>query len=756
MSAPMLTPGSGGGSKPKPVPYDPLSSIQAPKPKPEPQKPIVPIVVYTAFDADTAEKLKNRLEETIHPVDQPKQTETYDPPPPRKATEKSSQPSLPDVEEPELTVADLEFDWSSEAPFPSLDAGEMSDYFSAQEDNLVRDVSISLQHEKFILDYLEDPLEYLKHFATYTWDEESDAAAEKFIQWYVERFRSELEKQREYTWSLDALSDIEYWIREVANDKNESVIVVDLETGETLFVRYGDRDSVTMHTLHQKLAEGRNIALIHNHPNNSGASPADLSAAAWLDAEYMMIVNRDGAVHRHQKIDGEIVELEPLHNPDIVAPIDPLETVVDSIAYWIQTLRESGNPAEMVMEQGKPLWWQEGNIIVPYHTDETIEEVAARMIGPPPSEAVSREQYEKLHIAHQKQLAEFTAYLRELNPSDTSLGVINIPAPGWSTFNEHSPRGARLRVRHATRATLLYPIDDISDQRIQVMRRWNSLSPVEQKIEMALTGSNANIDRYVKFNNADHDFDYTLSWLQTHEDTISDAANDFKVSSISLNTILGSELMYDYGWDDSQQDSSMRSGFRDAALRFGELVSWDKLAESWDGAGIANAHYPALVDAYFHIDAQLEPGEVHPWQLDPNAPDLESAPQLTASDERKSEYVTRWADFYENRTFDQLSQREQEVALFWIRQEKLVDVPWNLRQDIAYYASSVEGSVRTAAMIGRMYSDQLTALDSTSNVWNNPRDIARVWGRYRSADHYFDYLGNAQLAYPIADFFSAR
>ena len=68
MSAPILTPGSGGAGKPKP----------------EPQKPIVPLVVYTAFDAQTAEELKKRLEETIHPVDQPsptRQKQTFDPPP---------------------------------------------------------------------------------------------------------------------------------------------------------------------------------------------------------------------------------------------------------------------------------------------------------------------------------------------------------------------------------------------------------------------------------------------------------------------------------------------------------------------------------------------------------------------------------------------------------------------------------------------------------------------------------------------------
>ena len=62
-----------------------------------------------------------------------------------------------------------------------------------------------------------------------------------------------------------------------------------------------------------------------------------ISSAAWLDAEHMLIVNPDGKVHRHQKVDGALVELEPLHYPDIVAPVDPVETALHSIAYWIQT-----------------------------------------------------------------------------------------------------------------------------------------------------------------------------------------------------------------------------------------------------------------------------------------------------------------------------------------------------------------------------------------------------------------------------------
>jgi len=426
------------------------------------------------------------------------------------------------------------------------------------------------------------------------------------------------------------------------------------------------------------------------------------------------------------------------------------------VAYWVQSLSETGNPPERVMEQGEPLWWQEENIIVSYHTNETIEQVAARMIGPPPNEELSGDSYGQLHDVHLKELSEFTAYLRELNPDYTEAGTINIPVPGWSSQKVLTSIGPQIVGIHATGATFLNSKLATYNQVEEIVTRWNSLSPVEQQIEMALMGGDANIDRLVQLDNAEHDFDYTLAWLQTHENTINQAADDFKISSVSLNTTLGSELMFDYGLDDSVQDANMWSGFRDVFLRFGELLSWRKLQESWDGAGIANAHYPALVDAYFHIDAQLEQGETHPWKLDPDAPDLESAPELKPSDDEKSDYVEAWADYLDNRSFDDLSQREQEVALFWIRMGKLDDVPWKLRQDIGHYVATVEGSVRIAAMINRMYSDRLKELDSTADVWDNPRDIARVWGRYRSADQYFDYLGNAHLAYPIADYWSRQ
>ncbi|MCY3781923.1 MAG: hypothetical protein OXG78_16535, partial [Chloroflexi bacterium] len=56
---------------------------------------------------------------------------------------------------------------------------------------------------------------------------------------------------------------------------------------------------------------------------------------------------------RHQKIDGEIVELKPLHFSDIVAPVDPQETAMAELAYMLQTWSETGNPPEAVFEQGE-------------------------------------------------------------------------------------------------------------------------------------------------------------------------------------------------------------------------------------------------------------------------------------------------------------------------------------------------------------------------------------------------------------------
>ena len=97
----------------------------------------------------------------------------------------------------------------------------------------------------------------------------------------------------------------------------------------------------------------RNIALLHNHPNNMGATLANLSAAAWLKAEFPLVTSPDGTLHHYARVGGEMIPLGPTRNPEYAGPVDPMETALADAAYLIQTLSELGNPPEMVMEQGE-------------------------------------------------------------------------------------------------------------------------------------------------------------------------------------------------------------------------------------------------------------------------------------------------------------------------------------------------------------------------------------------------------------------
>jgi len=335
------------------------------------------------------------------PSDPPADAERQEPPDERRGSSDTTQnqaPTKPDYapdeeEESETVAVDREKAWSYEDIFLSMDAVDLSYYSSLREYDLVREVATCLRHEKLIHFFLDDPREFLKHFATYTWDEEADAAAEEFIQWYVERFRPELERQLDILTSGPAFGEVEEtiedltfgveedkfkdltvgdvedaikdptfgeaedtitrWHKDLTNDEREVVIAIDLITGETLFVRYGDEDSVTLHDEQKELVEDRYVALLHHHPKNGAASLADLDATKWLKGEFLLVSNPDGTLHRYARVGEAMIPLEPTRNPEYAAPVDPLETAAADAAYLAQTLLEMGNPPERVMEQGE-------------------------------------------------------------------------------------------------------------------------------------------------------------------------------------------------------------------------------------------------------------------------------------------------------------------------------------------------------------------------------------------------------------------
>ncbi len=343
MTKPMLTPGSGGGGKakkiqktylpsyisvyikPSPKPSDPLSSIQPPTSKRTEQSQSPPGV---------SQSERTVLIETRN-APLPEQSANDEPLPdiaqdrfPADAGEPPWQPGLVDYR--------LGDRWSRQDPIRDLSAADLAYYLPAQQDDLVRGVATAVQNEGFILHFLDEPIKYLKYFAEYGWDEDSDQAAEEFIQWYVERFRPELERERDKMWDWVNFNEAQEAIQDLRNDENESVVVIDLDTKEILFRRQGGRDSTTLQEFHQKLTEERNIAMIHNHPNNTGASPSDLQGADWLEAEFLIVVNPDGRLHRYARLGDAMIELEPLHSPEMMANIDPLETLATDLVLLVR------------------------------------------------------------------------------------------------------------------------------------------------------------------------------------------------------------------------------------------------------------------------------------------------------------------------------------------------------------------------------------------------------------------------------------
>ena len=348
-------------------PMDPIpSGGGAPKPKPSSYLPTYITVYINKPDPSSAEPpIPNDIVAVLSPAssDQPAYVDRQARPDAHRdsdrATEEQAQSMpeyLPDLEAASETAGvNLGNVTSHEDLFLSMDAVDLSYYFSMQEYELVREVATCLRHEKLIHFFLDDPRACLKLFPTYTWDDEADGAAEEFIQWYVDRFRTELEEQRDIARSGPAFGaakdTIERWRKDLTNDAREVVIAIDLRTGETLFVRYGDEHSVSLQDKQKELVEDRYIALLHHHPNRGAASLADLDAADWLKAEFLLVSNQDGTLHRYARVGETMIPLEPTRNPEYAAPVNPLETAAADAAYLAQTLLEIGNPPEMVMRQ---------------------------------------------------------------------------------------------------------------------------------------------------------------------------------------------------------------------------------------------------------------------------------------------------------------------------------------------------------------------------------------------------------------------
>ena len=401
------------------------------------------------------------------------------------------------------------------------------------------------------------------------------------------------------------------------------------------------------------------------------------------------------------------------------------------------------------MQQDAPLWWQEENIIVRYRTDETVEEVASRMISPRPVPFPNDDPYyDQLYETHLLESEGIPRLLRELNPPGSATGIVFIPAPGWWVSSKSGI------IRHSGRT--LYDLP--SSERYEVEVWWEELSPVEQEIELALAATSNARPGSANFDNI-RSFEFVMEWIAKNSKAFEDYSGNGMLKALP-ELLIASEYLFDYGGRDGQQDFGVRHS----------IVPDER---AWNSVGISNVHYATLFDAYYRIQAQLEEGSEHPWHSNSNAPDLSTIEQLEPDNEALQAHASdiympqgRWTD---DSKFSDLAPEQQEAVRFSLLDEmyaaKLADHP-ELRQQIAQYLVTDEGAIHAASMIAHMYLN-----DYISTNWEAPQDIlqiaedlapedmARIWGRYRSGLELFERypvasgeLGpNARLALPIAE-----
>ncbi len=295
---------TGGISLPPPPRYDPRPDSQKPGGKPAKKTIIplprpnvdIPLVAYTSGDIHKARDIENRYQDLIQDH------------------------LLPD---------DIDYQ-EAQAAFERADVHRLSDeqqlridyLLGTEDDPLTRSMLLAIKHEGIPSHLTFD--EYMTRFADWGLVEESDRRA-----WQVMQSN----------------------IKDVTNDNWESARAIDLNSGEEVFLRAGSKDSVLLQDEQKRMLEGRDIALIHNHPNNSPASNADLSAAIDLGVMFLVLVTPAGLQYHYRRYGDEMKLVEVIHNSDYVALSSAEEDEESRAAYEAQLLAEAGNPAEWVMRQ---------------------------------------------------------------------------------------------------------------------------------------------------------------------------------------------------------------------------------------------------------------------------------------------------------------------------------------------------------------------------------------------------------------------
>ena len=229
------------------------------------------------------------------------------------------------------------------------------------DDELVSAVAKSVRHEGLFEHYYDDLVGYLKHFAPYGWDAGADRQAEAYLQKYIEEMRLHYagQAEREEWLELADSPSVTAWKQYAAKSGIERVLVLDAKTQAMLH----DQPGVVGDDGHQTaglqdyvvdvLRQFETI-YIHNHPNGTGASAADLQSAFDAGADMLIVVTEGGyeEVYIRGSLEMKLVRRGPASYE--VGPLTTGEFVEQVARSQRQARLEADDPAEYVFHEDEP------------------------------------------------------------------------------------------------------------------------------------------------------------------------------------------------------------------------------------------------------------------------------------------------------------------------------------------------------------------------------------------------------------------
>ena len=248
-------------------------------------------------------------------------------------------------------------DWPGGVPLSQGQSLHVDHLLSIEDDTMVREMLIGIKRDgippaAFVNDYLSQ-------FAEWGWDDLSSA-----------RTLQVLETVRNSDWDdLLAQADrelIETTAQDLADNTIEGLIVIDAKTGETLLNRTGvlgagGSQYVGLQDHEVDAFAGLDLIFVHNHPNGSDASEADLRAALAAGAEMLMVVTPQGYEYVYIRGRNGMVRVRAEEASYKVGPGTAAEHVLLEARSWEQARRDRLDPSEVIFRQAEQFAELRGN-----------------------------------------------------------------------------------------------------------------------------------------------------------------------------------------------------------------------------------------------------------------------------------------------------------------------------------------------------------------------------------------------------------